>query len=70
MQHYCESCALSDHMALLQVDCTPPGNLVIRVLQYRAASGGYLKLTPLQTAGVGAVSKIEYKQSGADVREL
>ena len=50
-----------------KVDCTPPGNLEIRVLEYRPTSGGYLKITPWQTAGVATVSKIEYKQSSAAV---
>ncbi|KAK9916482.1 hypothetical protein WJX75_003217 [Coccomyxa subellipsoidea] len=47
------------------VDCTPPGNLEIHVLEYRPSSGGYLKITPWQTAGLATVAKIEYKQSGA-----
>lgn len=53
---------------LLQVDCTPPGNIVIRVLEYRPTSGGYIKITPLETAGVATVSSIDYKASSADVR--
>lgn len=55
--------------ARVQVDCTPPGNLEIRVLEYRPSSGGYLKITPWQTAGLATVAKIEYKQSGAAVSE-
>ncbi len=51
----------------MQVDCTPPGNLEIRVLEYRSTSGGYLKITPWQTASIAAVSKIAFKQSSADV---
>ena len=50
-----------------QVDCAPPGNIVIRVLQYRPDAGGYLKIVPLQTAGVGAVKAVGYRSSGATV---
>ncbi|BDA41084.1 probable Expansin-B17 at N-terminal half [Coccomyxa sp. Obi] len=49
-----------------QVDCTPPGNIVIRVLEYRPTSGGYIKITPLDTAGVATVSSINTKASSAD----
>ncbi|CAL8466633.1 g6169 [Coccomyxa elongata] len=48
-----------------QVDCTPPGNIVIRVLEYRPTSGGYIKITPLETAGVATVSSVDYKASSA-----
>lgn len=52
----------------LQVDCTPPNNLVIRVLSFRATSGGYVKLTYLQAAGVATAKSIEYKSSSASVK--
>ena len=52
----------------MQVDCTPPGDLAIRVLDFRAADGGYLKLTPWNAAGVGTVSAIGLRSSGSMVR--
>ena len=41
---------------------------MIRVLEYRPASGGYIKITPLETAGVATVSSVEYKTRDASVR--
>ena len=57
-------------MFLDQVDCAPQGNIVIRVLQYRQDAGGYLKLVPLQTAGIGAVKGVGFRASGATVSLL
>ena len=51
----------------IQVDCAPQGNIVIRVLQYRQDAGGYLKVAPLQTAGIGAVKGVGFRASGATV---
>ena len=51
----------------MQVDCTPPGGLAIRVQQLRLSDSGYLKLTPWDTAGVGSVSAIDYKSNSAPV---
>jgi hypothetical protein len=51
------------------VDCTPPGNLIIRVQQFRASAGGYLKISPWQTAGIAAVKSIDFKSSSADVSQ-
>ena len=50
-----------------QVDCTPPGDIIIRILSFRATSGGYVKLTHLQTAGVATVKSIDFKSSPAPV---
>ena len=52
----------------VQVDCTPPGDLVVRVLDFRASDDGYLKLTPWNAAGVGAVSAIGLRSSSSAVR--
>ena len=54
----------------MQVDCTPPNDIVIRVLSFRATSGGYVKLTHLQSAGVATVRSIEFKTSAALVSHL
>lgn len=51
----------------MQVDCTPPNNIVIRILSFRATAGGYVKLTHLQSAGVATVKSIEFKSSAAPV---
>lgn len=58
----------SSSCCLLQVDCTPTGDIVIRVLEYRPTLGSYIKITPLETAGVATVSSVDYKASSAAVR--
>jgi hypothetical protein len=59
----CETCGKIS----TQVDCTPPGDLAVRVQQLRLSDAGYLKLTPWDSAGVGSVSAIAYKSSSAPV---
>ena len=49
------------------MDCTPPGNIIIRILSFRATSGGYVKLTHLLTAGIATVKNIDFKSSPAPV---
>lgn len=50
--------------ALSKVNCKPSGNLVIRVLDYRASGGGWLRLTPLRVAGSADVTGIELSGAG------
>ena len=51
---------------LVQVNCTPPGNITIRSLEYRPSGGGYLKLTFLNVAGF--ISNVLVGQTQANVR--
>ncbi len=53
----------------MQVDCTPPNDIVIRVLSFRATSGGYVKLTHLSSAGIASVRSIESKNTAAPVSQ-
>ena len=53
----------------MQVDCTPPNNIVIRVLSFRATSGGYVKLTHLSSAGIATARSIEFKNTAAPVSQ-
>lgn len=50
----------------MQVNCSPPGNITIRVLEYRPSGGGYLKLTFLNVAGF--IGNVLVGQSQANVR--
>ena len=49
------------------MDCAPPNDIVIRVLSFRATSGGYVKLTHLSSAGIATVRSIESKNTAAPV---
>ena len=49
----------------VQVNCSIAGNIVIRVLQYRAALGGYLQLTFLNI--IGGIDSVLVSQSQANV---
>lgn len=49
----------------MQVNCTPPGDILIRVLEYRPSGGGYLKLTFLNVAGF--IGNVLVSQSQASV---
>ncbi len=52
------------------MDCTPPDGIVIRILAFRAAAGGYVKLTHLQSAGIATVKSIDFNSSTAPVSLL
>ena len=49
----------------VQVNCSIAGSIVIRVLQYRAALGGYLQLTFLNI--IGGIDSVLVSQSQANV---
>lgn len=49
----------------MQVNCSIAGNIVIRVLQYRATGEGYIQLTFLNT--VGSIASVLLSASQANV---
>ena len=46
-----------------QVECNPPGSIVVDVDQYRATLGGYIRVAFLNVAGSGAIETVELKGS-------
>ena len=50
---------------LTQANCSIAGNIVIRILQYRAAGGGYIQLTFLNT--IGGIDSVLLSASQANV---
>jgi hypothetical protein len=54
-------------MMVLQVECTPPGNIQFRISDFRNALGGYIKLAVFDVAGSASVSKVELKSSSQAV---
>lgn len=49
------------------VECTPPGNMSLSILEYRAAEGGYLRLVPFNVAGASGISSVELRQTPLSV---
>ncbi len=50
---------------LTQANCSIAGNILIRILQYRAAGGGYIQLTFLNT--IGGIDSVLLSASKANV---
>ncbi len=50
---------------LMQANCSIAGNIVVRILQYRAAGGGYIQLTFLNT--IGGIDSVLLSASKANV---
>lgn len=46
-----------------QVDCNPPGNIVVNVNDFRSSAGGYLKLSLKSVAGDGKLESVELRES-------
>ncbi|KAK9812820.1 hypothetical protein WJX72_004330 [[Myrmecia] bisecta] len=46
-----------------QVDCSPPGNIAVKVDQFRQDLGGYILLSPQQVAGNAAIRGIALRTS-------
>lgn len=51
-----------------QVDCDPPGSIVVNVDTYRPTEGGYLRLDLQQVAGTGALAGVGLRKSTNGVR--
>ena len=54
----------------VQVDCQPPDNIVIRILEFRPSAGGYLKLVLLNVAGSGAISSLGIRRYQTEVSKI
>ena len=49
---------------MLQVNCNPPGNLELRLQDYRPSGGGYLKLAVYAASGP-SVKAVDLRTNGA-----
>lgn len=45
----------------LQVDCTPPGNILAKVVKARPTEGNYIGFAVMAVAGEGTISQVEIK---------
>ena len=45
----------------LQVDCTPPGNILAKVVKARPSAGNYIGFAVLAVAGEGTITEVEIK---------
>lgn len=46
---------------ILQVDCTPPGDILAKVVKSRPSGGNYIGLALLAVAGEGTITAVEIK---------
>lgn len=53
-----------------QVDCTPPGSIVVDVDTFRQSGGGYVRLDLQSVAGSGALRSVELRQAGQSVSQM
>lgn len=50
----------------MQVDCAPPGDIVIDVNTFRSSSGGYIRLALESVAGDGGLESVELREASED----
>ena len=55
------------NVLLMQANCSIAGNIVIRILQYRASGGGYIQLTFLNI--IGGIDSVLLSASKANVSD-
>ena len=48
----------------LQADCTPPGNILAKVVKARPTGGNYIGFAVLAVAGEGTVTSVDIKGQG------
>ena len=46
---------------VMQVDCTPPGNVLAKVVKARPTDGNYIGFAVLAVAGEGTITEVEIK---------
>lgn len=44
-----------------QVDCTPPGNILAKVVKFRASEGNYIGFALMAVAGEGTIARVEIR---------
>ena len=52
----------------MQVECEPPGAMLIRVTESSEGGSGALRVVPTQVAGTGMLKKMELRASDRQVR--
>lgn len=45
----------------MQVDCTPPGDILAKVVKARPTAGNYIGFAVLAVAGEGTITEVEIK---------
>lgn len=54
----------------MQVECQPPGGMVMRVTEYSLSGEGFIRVVPTQVAGTGTLHSMELRASAGQVFAL
>ncbi len=54
----------------MQVECQPPGGLVMRVTEYSLSGDGFIRVVPSQVAGTGTLHSVELRASAGQVSAM
>lgn len=61
--------AFCEPLYFFQVECKPPGPIILKVANYRESGGGFLGLTLSNVAGDGGIRTIEIRSSPSGVSQ-
>ena len=53
-----------------QVECQPPGEMVMRVTDYSVSGNGSIRVVPMHVAGSGTLQSVELRTSAGEVPDI
>ena len=63
---FCHGDAGKTPFAAPQVDCTPPGDILAKVVKFRVGLGNYIGFALMAVAGEGTIGSVEVRGQGAE----